>query len=290
VFRAALLLFLAACNQIYGLDPTRTRPMDGRVCDRGAPFGAATEVAIAGTNIVEAVRFTANRAVAYLSLCPTSDIAGCDIYTSPYSTETESFAGFSKMTGVSMDGAYDTYPTITKDNQHLVFASSRGGLATDPHIFVAKTNNGSFDTPTITLLPGIDTPANEPFITGGGRVLYYSAELSTGEELFRMEGEPPLFGGAPRAVAETNMPGVEEYAPVASEDELELFFGAGVTVRSLDLYLASRSSTMVPFGAPEKLSLSTLDIDYPVSISPNGCDLYYISKPGGVAKVFVAKR
>jgi hypothetical protein len=98
VYRAALLLSLAACNQIYGLEPTTVRPMDAREpCVNGTPFGAGVEVPIAGTHSVEAARFTPTRSVAYLSLCtPGSTIGTCDLYTSVYVPETEQFGSFSR--------------------------------------------------------------------------------------------------------------------------------------------------------------------------------------------------
>src|SRR5690349_9675115 len=139
MLRAALLLSLAACNQIYGLDPTTIAPMtDARpACARGTPFGPGVTVPIEGNFSVEAARFTANRIVAYLSLCtPGASIGTCQLYTSLYNTETETFGGFTLLAGASAPSSYDSYPSVTADDGFLVFSSSRDRMAqADPDIF-----------------------------------------------------------------------------------------------------------------------------------------------------------
>jgi len=281
--RLGIALLLGGCNQIYGLD--KTEPLDARACNAGADFGPAMRVDIDPFYSVEAARFTRTRGIAYLSLCPNANKDQCDLYLSPYSPATETFSGFSKMTGVSAAGVYDAYPTITNDLRYLLFGSGRDGSI---HIFVAMVVNSSFDTPIITTLPGTNASANEPYIAGeSGRVLYFAQS----QQVHRMEGDPPTFGGAPVAVAGLNVPGQDEFAPVVRDSELEIFFASGAGgIANLDIYQAARDSTGVPFGTPAKISLSTSGIDWPVYISPNGCDLYFISKTNNVATLYVAKR
>ena len=291
MFRGAWLLLLVGCNEIYGLDPTTVRIVDARPpCKAGTPFSTGVEVQIAGNHSVEAARFTRNRGVAYLALCP-PDLPdpkpGCDLYTSAYSVETESFAGFSKLNGVSTLDVYDSYPSITSDNQHLLFGSERGG---DVRIYVAATQNGSFDMPAITRLAGTGAGAsNEPYIVGDGRVLYFSAQ-ATSSQLYRMEGAPPTFGGQSRLVSGVDIANNDEYAPVVRDDELEMFFASGRDF-TLDLFTATRASTGDAFGTPVRVAnLSSSGNDWPVWITPDGCELYYISRSGTVATLYVAKR
>ena len=106
-----------------------------------------------------------------------------------------------------------------------------------------------------------------------------------------MEGEPPTFGGMPLPVPGTDLPSFAEAAPVVREDEREIFFAAGTSVASFDIYPATRADAAAPFDAPIKVdALSTNGIDYPVWIAPDGCELYYINKANNVATLFVAKR
>jgi Tol biopolymer transport system component len=289
--RALLVLFVCACNSLYELEDTRVL-LDARPCTGGTSFGAPMRVEIDPFYSVEAARFTRNRGVAYLSLCPVGTAnpkPGCDIYTSVYSAETEAFSAFSRMGGVSTQNVYDAYPTITNDNNHLLFGSERNGGI---RIFIASVRNSSFDSATITQLPLPGDPAaNEPYIVGDGRVLYLSTSGGANAKLMRMAGEPPLFGGQPRVVEGVDVPNSEEFAPVVRDDELEIFFASGSGGTSaLDLYVASRANASATFGTPEKLALSTSAIEWPVWIAPNGCDLYFISKQSGVATLYVAKR
>lgn len=290
MWRAALLLYLAGCNEVYGLDPTKPRPMDAREpCIAGTPFAAGVEVPIAGTYSVEAARFTPNRSVAYLSLCtPGGTIGTCDLYTSVYVPETEQFGSFSRMGGVS-SMTYDSYPTLTTDSRYLIFGSSRGFAEASPRILVATAVGNSFDAPTVEPLPGLNSLANEPFLASR-TVLYISREPSGSGALARMEGEPPTYGGSPQLVAGTDLPGFAEAAPVVREDELEIFFSAGTSVASFDIYTATRASTADAFAPVKVDALSTAGIDYPVWIAPDGCELYYINKANNVATLFVAKR
>ncbi len=48
---------------------------------------------------------------------------------------------------------------------------------------------------------------------------------------------------------------------------------------ALDIYVATRASTDLPFDEPQRIpELSSDGIDWPLWISPDGCDLYYINK------------
>lgn len=287
--RRAWPLLLVGCNQIYDLDPTAVRTVDAlEPCLAGSSFTSTIPVSIDGAYSVEAARFTSNRQLAYLSLCPTGVAdpkPGCDIYTAIYAND--QFTGFSRMAGVSASGFYDAYPTATFDNKHMLLGSTREGGV---HIFIASTVNGSFDAATITRLPATSmTLANEPFIVNQ-RVLYFSAMANT-NQLWRTEGDPPAFGDQPVLVPGVDLPGAQEFAPVVRDDELEMFFASGSQLAQLDIYTATRDSRSEPFRTPVRIAAaSTAGIDWPVWISPDGCELYYINKANNVATLYVARR
>lgn len=291
---ALLLLSLVGCNEIYGLDPTTVRLVDARPpCAAGSPFTATADVPIAGDYSIEAARFTRSRSVAYLSLCPTNVAdpkPGCEIYTAPYSYDTEMFAGFTKVPKASdpQNRFYDAYPTTTPDNQHMLFGSDRSGGI---RIYIATTQNGSYDNATVMPLPATDgMPANEPYIVGE-RALYFSLQIGGSVKLFRMEGTPPTFGTDMQQVRGTDIANNEEFAPVVRDDELEIFFASGREMQ-LDIYMATRGSRNDAFGTPVKVvSTTTSGIDWPVWISPEGCELYYINKDANnVATLRVTRR
>jgi hypothetical protein len=173
-----------------------------------------------------------------------------------------------------------------------VFGSTR----TPPvNVWVATAINGSFDAPVLARLdaiPGVEY-SNEPYLLADGRTLYLSGKspASRGNDIFRTVGDPPQFGGA--AVEVPGLPSDgEELAPVVSSDELEIFFASdrdGIG-KPFDIFVATRSSTTQPFSAPTRVeTLSTVGIDWPLWLSPDGCDLYYINK-ATAATMFVTHR
>jgi Tol biopolymer transport system component len=293
VVRVALVL-LCGCNAVFGLDETTGVAGDAREpCAAGAPFGAGVEVAVMGTDSIEAARFNRLRSLAYLSLCANEDKTRCDLYTAPL-TDTGGFGGASKLTGISVNDFYDAYPSITPDGEHLLFASTRDGQV---HVYVATASNGSFDQPTIRRLSLIanEYASNEPYILGDGKTLYFSGATNgaSNADLYRASGSPPGFGGNNSAV---RLPGMvngtaHDLAPVVTDDELEIFFASGATNGGLDIQHSVRFARSDDFAAPARMAaLSTGGNDWPVWISPDRCELYYINKPQALATLYVARR
>jgi Tol biopolymer transport system component len=282
------LVVLASCIQAFGLerDPER--------CSPGRPFAAGTEVPIGGSYSVEAARFTPAQNQAYLSLCPASgDKTKCDLYSSPFLEG--AFTAFTKLPGVSDATHYDSYPTITADGSFLLFGSQR----TSPlRVWVAAAQNGSFDQPTLTPLVAIAgmQHSNEPYLLTDGRTLYLSGQSpqSQADDIYRTSGDPPLFGGDAVLV-----PGIattsRELAPVVSDDEREIFFSSDRDSASfaLDIYVATRDTADQDFATPTPVpALSTDGNDWPIWLSPDACDLYYVNKDPttSVATMYVTHR
>jgi hypothetical protein len=297
-----IVILASGCNAVFGLTPTKVAELDARpdgfICSRSSPFDPGTPVPISGMYSVEAARFNRERSIAYLSLCPASgDKAGCDLYSSGFNVETASFTAFSKLNGVSYANAYDAYPSITPDGQHIVFGSDRPAVGNAVHIWVADAVNSSFDSPRLTQLDLVANAdyGNEPYVLGDGRTLYFSAGRYGGIDtwdLYRANGDPPMFGGTAELLAGTDA-GLE-FAPVVADDELEMFFARGPSTGTftLDIYTATRTDPGSPFGPATRLdTLSTPGLDWPVWISPDACELYYIAKTAaGVATLYVARR
>lgn len=293
--RLSLVTLLGACDLVMGLEP---RP-ESRVCAPGAAFGPGADVPLDGRYSVEGARFNPTRTNAYLSLCaldpPTTSEpelkARCDLHSSAFSPVTGQFTDLNRMDGVSAAGAYDSYPTIAPDAQHIVFGSARAG---NVRLFVAAKVMGSFDDAMAIELPGTArfTYSNEPYLLGDGQTLYFGASPTGGPwDLYRARGPGPDFGASDAVV----VPGVasarSEFAPVVSDHELEIFFASDRDRSDLDIYTAVRASPDEPFGEATRLSaFATAENDYPLWISPDGCELYYVNKSAGVATLRVTRR
>lgn len=293
----ALLLF-AGCDGVFNLrvvgelEPPPDAP---RVCEAGTPFPTGTPVPIDGTYSVEAARFAPDRSYAHLALCPTSGNAGCDLYLSQFSAETGQFTQHLKMNGVSTPTSYDSYPTFTPDGTFILFGSNRGAVL---HLWVATKTNGSFEAPTLTQLTlAGEQQANEPYLASNGQTLYFGATQDTDAadwDIYRATGGPPSFSQA------VQLPGLvstaDEVAPVISEDERELFFSSNrhsaIQTGMIDIYTATRADASQAFSMPVRVPALSEDggNDWPVWLSPDGCDLYYINKTASVSTLYVTHR
>lgn len=301
--RWTAVLALAGCQGVFGIREVGTGGdgQPGRVCDHGAPFGNEQAVDVGGTTpvySVEGARFDPAQTNAYLSLCPLSgDKSMCDLYTSQLNPATKAFGLINKLTSVSDGSHYDAYPTITPDFQYLVFGSDR--MDNLPKLYVAKAIGGGFDmsTASVLVIPPGATFGNEPYILPDGGTLYFEGGTDPGNpELYRASGAPPTFGGSATLLASVNGP-TGDFAPVVTDDELEMFFASdrktGASI-ALDIYTSTRTSTSVPFGAPQLVTnlSNDADVDWPLWISPDRCSLYLIHKPmaTGVGTLYLVSR
>ena len=289
---AVALLLLAGCDQVLGLDSR-----EGRTCVADDVFGKGTPVPIDGSRSVEAARFDPTQSIAFLSLCDQGDASkeSCDLFQSTYSRATNRLSFYAPL-GVSADMTYDSYATVTPDARYLVFGSSRSGAI---RTYISTAENGQFKTATELALIANAVYANEPYLLGDGQTLYLAGGVGSPVQwdVYRARsGGPPAFGGGADLVAGINS-ATDDLAPVVSDDQLEIFFGSDRTnpmpdLRGLDIFTASRDTSTGAFGPPAKLpALSTTNgIDWPVWLSPDRCDLYYINKVADVATLYVTHR
>lgn len=282
---------------MFGLEAPDGSITPGRTCPRGGEFQGRELVPLPGNFGVEALRFNAQQTIAYLALypIPPGNKSDTELYTALYDADT-GIAPVTKLAGISTGGFYDSYPTITNDGQHIVFARSQG--AGTLRVWVA-TADGSFDDPGLMqlALPAGRAVSNEPYVTARGGAVYFAAGHEW--DLFRTAGTAPAFGAAPMPVPGVNVAGTVEAAPVVSDDELEIFFASdrhdpGGSFVDLDLYTATRDSPTASFGAPRRLTqLSAANTDWPAWISPSGCELYYLNRDEAAPnhpKLYVARR
>ena len=285
------LLTLVGCDLVYGLD--------GRECERGAPFSAGTPVQIGDLGYsVEGARFSPDQQAAYLSLCTIGQTKKtCELWRARYFADEQRFAELFQLAELDADNAYDAYPTVTADGKHFLWSSDRNDHL---DVYVATESNGRFPADNVRRLAAADGLAsNEPYVLDDNETVYFGG-LATGEtdnwDLFRSHGPGPDFGA--RELVTSLNSGVDDAAPVVSNDELEVFFASRrSSTDSHDIFTATRDRASAPFGAPTKieaLSTPSPGIDWPLWLSPDRCKLYYINKDsdddGATARLFVTSR
>lgn len=317
---SAPLIVVAACTSFGSDDPA---PLDSGVegsseaaptadgavsdvvtapgnCAVDAPFGPAIPIGGLDGYGVEAVRFASVRSVVYLSLCKPADGTkeGCDMYQGVLTNKADTFGNFAAL-AVNDSTQYDSYPTVTGDAQWLFFGSTRSG-ANKAKLYRAQAEGGVFRRATEQATNF--EASNEPYLLASGLTFYFAASISLSPkpqwDLYRAVGTVPDFG-APVRIPLLDQPDTDEFAPVPSEDELELFFAssrAPGSTANLDIWHATRAAVSEDFGALEHLAgdLNGSRNDFPTSLSPDHCELYLIRKqPGagsGVGVAYVARR
>lgn len=260
-------------------------------CTVDAPFGAPRALGGLEAYSVEGVRFALSQV--FLSLCPPDGAKdACDLYQGAI-TAPDTFGAFAKIP-VSAPSSYDSYASPTRDAKRLIFGSSRQNTVS---IFVSEAEGGQFLGAAPLALGFASAPlsANEPYLSPDGQHLFFGAQLTAGTtwDLYRAERDGGSgFRNPARLSVSTEA--AHELAPVPSEDELEIFWaslGASSSPSTMDLWMASRLSTSVAFGNARRMqALSGAEEDFPTSLSPDACHLYFISKKSGRATAYVASR
>ena len=263
----------------------------GRKCAVGTGFQTLTSIPISGGQSIESVRVSADQSTGYFSVCPPAAITNCSLFSAAKSGT--AFTGFmSMLTGTAT--TYDAFATVSSDGAQLVFDSNR-----DPsghtRLFSGTLVDDKVTVAGVSVLPfpaTIASPfaASHPYLLTNG-VLYFAARGTADFDLYRATG-PSSSEVAAAARLDVSDAVQLDFAPVVSEDELEVFWATnrtpplGSAAGGLDVWTASRTP-MAPNGAfanPEfSAKLSSSMEDHPVWLSPDACDLYLVRKATGTS-------
>jgi hypothetical protein len=174
----------------------------------------------------------------------------------------------------------------------MIAASTFPGL----HIALATRPNVTVAFSAMRTVANINDATNtaDPYLLGGGNVMYLSSDLAGNLGLYRSTKVNGAFS------TPTLVPGVNldtsaiENNPVVTPDELTLFFGSTRSggTGDFDIYEARRAHVADGFGAPIELKgLNTAGGDMPNWVSPDGCTLYFTRQEPNVGyQLYMASR
>jgi hypothetical protein len=264
-------------------------------CDRAKPYAAPTLVSGFDTRDVFSARLSADETSAVLALADGSNV---ELYAASRTTSADPFVIGDPLATVNT-AADEYWPSLSADHRMMFFESGRnlvvpdGGTITNQQsrIWVATrtTAEGAFGAPTVLGLFKVARPEGAPYLHPGGRALYFTSWARGGA------GDADIFVAditefgiitAFRNITSANGPG-EENTPIVSDDERALFYSRYGSGTGRDIWVVGRATTEVGFGlAQEVVELTSPYDDFPSSISPDGCRLYFISnRPvGGVSR------
>ena len=259
---------LNAGNNLFGR--LLVEPSAG--CDPQAPFEAPV-AAFTGSMDADGLTFSANGQTAYIS---GAGPGGRDIYVAT----------------LQPNGTFSAPELVTELNtQYIERAPS---LSPDGKLYFTKQGSSGLDicrgtapgfTDVTVLGPPIsssDQEEEDPF-WWGNNTLYFGSQ-SGSADLWVTTWSGTTFSTPTLVEGESvNTGAFWEFRPVLSPDGLTLYFGSnryGIGFdRSGDVYMARRTSLGAPFDDFANLyGLNSTAVDYPVTVSANGCTLYFASQ------------
>lgn len=212
-------------------------------------------------------------------------------------------SAFANATSLSVNGsARETSPALRGDGLLIVFQSDRttDGSVGGWDLFAASRESTAVDFTSLGNVGLVNTSNHEvdPYLLPNGLVLYWASQGSGAPQPYDIKRGTLIQGGftASNAAvfAQVNTTTFEEASPVVSADELTLYFSANDRTGgkgSWDVWLATRTSTSDPFGAPINVSeLNGSAIDQPGSITADGCRMYLASDRDGQSDIYLAER
>jgi hypothetical protein len=269
-------------------------------CNLQAPFGTPTPVPGLPNEIYVHVTatFSPNELTTYFSRTP-GDLGSWDIYVATRASRNDPFGDATLLTALSTT-QNDFVSSVSSDGLALYFHSDTGRGDGRYQIFVATRSDlkAAFSSPMpVTAVNGGTATSidNDAFVTAAGDALYFASPRSANGDIYAS----PIAGGV--VGTPVKVPGVNsatvDVSPVVSADGRTIFWASdrpdGNAKGAMDIWTASRSSTSADFASPKNVAeLNSLGDEWPRSISPDGCRLYFEEQPDKIytSTVMVAER
>ena len=247
-------------------------------CDPTKPFGTPVRLADFEPN---APRSTPRLAPDELTIYFTTNAAdaGSDISMAARASAGAPFTG---ETILAQSGpSNDNDPMVAADQQSLWFHSTRNGTA---DIFVATRSGSTGPFGTAATIPTVDQPntnENHAYFRLAGDELWFISDRAgpAGSYDIYVSKRTGASYAAPTRVAELSSPS-QDWQPQPSEDGRTILFASDRDggLGQLDLWVARRASTAVPFEAPMPLTeLNSPAIDQAGWLSADGCRIWFSS-------------
>ncbi len=262
---------------------------DAGPCDRTAPYASPVPVpgVSTGARFEATMRLSTDELRGYLW----TDGGGVDLSFAVRPTPNDAFV-LSPITELNTPTSNEFEPSPGRDELVIVFNSNRAGGPGGLDLYLSQRADTASTWSQPVPVPGIDTAADEhqPFLTDDA--LYFVSDAAGDPDLYRAPRISRASFGAAARIEELSRSGTVEADPVVSFDGLTMYFASDrATAGDLDIYVATRSSALAPWGAITRLpDLSSTVTDGPSWESVDGCRLYLSSAKLGTPDVYVAKR
>jgi hypothetical protein len=257
----------------------------GTVCVPGAPFGTPVPISELNTTSPDG---TLRLAPDELSGYFWSRSTGLSrIYYASRPALDQPFT-VTQVTGLNTTNN-DLDPTLATDRSILVF---RHNIPGDELWTARRVDAVTFASPLAMANLNLASVEAQPYLQESGAELVFSSDRNGGNfDIWHSTRTGTTFA-TPIRMLELDASSAEG-DPVMSTDGLTIYFRSDrpSPIGGFDIYVATRTSTGVTFGAPTLVpNVNSTADDGPSYISTNGCRLYLSSDRNGNNDIFVATR
>ncbi|MDD5528686.1 MAG: T9SS type A sorting domain-containing protein [bacterium] len=181
-----------------------------------------------------------------------------------------------------VDTFSNSQPTITEDGKIMVFTKSWDNNWDNNDLWIAVRNSLTDPFDSLRPLSEInitDTADAYPWISPNGLHLYFAQEDSQGVYLYMASrsNRDSLFGA--KESLKINFPGTNNFSCFLTNNELEIYFRAGI------IYYAKRGSIGDTFSTPEAMpEFSGIGFVSGLSLTPDSSELYLYNVPDTTGK------
>ncbi|MBZ5496819.1 MAG: hypothetical protein LAP85_10490 [Acidobacteriia bacterium] len=206
--------------------------------------------------------------------------------------------------GTTINGPYHEDDTaFSPDGHWLVFTSDRPHGCGGMDLWIShrqnKRDDFGWETPTnLGCVVNSGNGENGPFLIEdqmtGQLLLYFASDRVLGGTWFdiyvsSLSEETGTFG-PPKPVVELNSE-KREFQPCLRKDVLEIFFVRGQPGFGIDLWVATRETTLDPWSTPVNLTLlNSTAYEYHPTLSWDGTTLIFASQRLGTFDLFMSTR
>ena len=250
-------------------------------CDPAKPFGTPTPVVALNSPANDlAPALSPDELTLTFHSARTGGLGGVDAYISTRASTSDPWGAPSLITGVNTTGN-DGRPHMTADQLTIYFEYQVNANGTYDVVSSTRASTAvAFNAPTAVGPVNTTSDDTAPYVLPDHSAMY----LVNTRMLYRAARTGTTWG-APVLVSGTNLQSGDFDYPVATPDELTIYFSSSrsPTVGASDIWVATRANVVTGFSAPVSVAaLNTAASETPGWVSADNCVMYFARDVGAV--------
>jgi hypothetical protein len=211
-----------------------------------------------------------------------------DIFVATRLTKTAAF-GTPTMVAELSSGSTETTPEITLDGTMIYFASDRPGGSGNTDLYFSVRSGMIWGAPE--RIPELSSAAADTAGNATDTDIYFDSTRNGGFDVFHATRSGVGQAWSSIELVNVSSPNALDGSAFATGDGLALYFDSDRT-GIVDLFVATRSTTAEPFGAPMPIAEinEVASAENDAWVSPDGRHLFFASDRDGSLRIYEATR